>query len=195
MAVEKKRYWTMIVYPESAPENWRDVLDDGHYSWLESPLHDKDVNADGEFKKAHWHILLMFDGPMTDVTPKKIAENINSPIPKAVGSAKGLVRYMIHLDNPEKYQYSKDDIVAHGGAEIEPFFEITNTNRLVILKEISRYVIDNDVKNFVDLVEYAIIENDDWFTIIADKNTLYINKLIDAQWQKGSRNNDTRTRH
>ena len=148
MAVEKKRYWTLIVYPESAPEMWRSVLDDGHYAWIESPLHDRDVNADGEVKKAHWHILVIFDGPMSDVTPKRIAESINAPMPKGVGSAKGLVRYMIHLDNPEKYQYEKSDIVAHGGADVETFFEISMTSRLDILKKISRYVIDNNIVNF-----------------------------------------------
>ena len=40
-----------IVYPESAPSNWRDTLNKTHLRWIESPLHDKDVNADGEVKK------------------------------------------------------------------------------------------------------------------------------------------------
>ena len=47
---------------ESAPENWRDVLDRFHLQWACSPLHDRDVNATGEPKKAHWHILLSFGG-------------------------------------------------------------------------------------------------------------------------------------
>ena len=128
---------------------------------------------------------------MSNVTPNKIAHDVNSPIPKAVGSAKGLVRYMIHLDNPEKYQYEKNEIIGHGGVDIDSFFELTTTNRLEVLKQISRYVIDNNIVNFVNLVEYAISENDDWFTVIADKNTLYINKLIDAQWQKGNIKNGT----
>jgi len=135
--------------------------------------------------------MIVFDGPMSNVTPNKIADDVNSPIPKAVGSAKGLVRYMIHLDNPEKYQYEKNEIIGHGGVDIDSFFELTTTNRLEVLKQISRYVIDNNIVNFVNLVEYAISKNDDWFTVIADKNTLYINKLIDAQWQKGNTKNGT----
>ena len=58
----RARAWTFIVYPESAPENWRDVLDGFHLQWACSPLHDRDVNATGEPKKAHWHILLSFGG-------------------------------------------------------------------------------------------------------------------------------------
>ncbi|MGQ7458465.1 Rep family protein, partial [Streptococcus suis] len=55
--VQKGRDWTFIVYPESAPSNWREILDETHMRWVEFPLHDKDVNADGEIKKPHWHIL------------------------------------------------------------------------------------------------------------------------------------------
>lgn len=40
----KGRDWAFIVYPESAPENWREILDDTHIRWIESPLHDKDFN-------------------------------------------------------------------------------------------------------------------------------------------------------
>lgn len=180
----KKRNWTFIVYPESAPSNWRDILDEEHIQWIESPLHDKDVNPDGEPKKSHWHVLVLFDGPVTVKPVNELAERLNTPIPKSVASARGLVRYMIHLDNPEKYQYSKSEIIGHGGVEVEAYFEMTASNRIDLLKDISAYVMDNNICNFVDLVKYAIENNDDWFTIIADKNTLYLNKLIDAQWHK-----------
>ena len=48
--IVKGRDWTFVVYPESAPENWRTILDETFMRWVESPLHDKDVNADGEIK-------------------------------------------------------------------------------------------------------------------------------------------------
>ena len=35
---EKGRDWTFIVYPESAPENWREILDETHLRWIESPF-------------------------------------------------------------------------------------------------------------------------------------------------------------
>src|SRR5699024_11179639 len=53
---ERTRNWTFVVYPESAPEDWREIIDDLHVPWIESPLHDKDVNPDGEIKKPHWHV-------------------------------------------------------------------------------------------------------------------------------------------
>ena len=59
----KTRNWATVVYPESAPEEWRDILIQIHVPSLVSPLHDKDENPNGEPKKPHYHVLLMYDGP------------------------------------------------------------------------------------------------------------------------------------
>ena len=68
----RARNWSLVVYPESAPENWRDILDDYHIPWVESPLHDKDVNPDGEIKKKRIGILVCFSGK------KKLWANIRN---------------------------------------------------------------------------------------------------------------------
>ncbi|KAA9252434.1 Rep family protein, partial [Streptococcus anginosus] len=48
------RNWSWIVYPDSAPENWRSILDETGEKWIESPLHDKDINeTTNEIKKPH----------------------------------------------------------------------------------------------------------------------------------------------
>lgn len=183
-SVEKGRDWTFILYPESVPDNWREILDETHLRWIESPLHDKDVNADGEIKKAHWHILLSFDGPVTLVAVNKIVLPLNCPEPRKVGSGKGLVRYMIHKDNPEKFQYSFDEIVGHNGADVSSYFELTATNKMMIMKEIVPYIVENKIDNYADFLMIAIEHSDEWFDIAINYNTLAINKLIDAVWQK-----------
>lgn len=180
----KGRDWTFIIYPESAPKNWREILDDTHMKWIESPLHDKDINPDGELKKPHWHVLLTSDGPITDVAVKKIVEPLNAPIPKKVGSARGLVRYMIHLDNPEKYQYSRDEIVGHGGADVESYFELTKTNKISVMKDIVTYIYENEIDNYADFLMICIQKSDEWFDVAINNNTLAINKMIDGIWQK-----------
>ena len=59
---ERKRFlsWTCVIYPESMPENWREILGELMIPWAVSPLHDKDVNPNGEPKKPHRHLLLSF---------------------------------------------------------------------------------------------------------------------------------------
>ena len=112
----RTRTWSFVLYEDSAPENWRDVLDDMHIEWIESPWHDKDVNANGEPKKKHKHILLLFQGKKSYEQIKEITDELQQPIPQRCHNAKALVRYMAHMDNPEKAQYSPSDIRAHGGA-------------------------------------------------------------------------------
>ncbi|GAP05054.1 replication protein [Fructobacillus tropaeoli] len=180
---QKGRDWSFILYPESAPKNWREILDETHMRWVESPLHDKDVNPDGEKKKPHWHILLTADGPITYQAVKKIIEPLNAPIPQKVGSARGLVRYFIHMDNPEKYQYSIDEIVGHSGADVGSYFELTATNRLTVMKDMVQYIYDNDVMNYADFLITCIEKSDDWFSVAINNNTLAINKMIDGVWQ------------
>lgn len=196
MAEKKKlikgRDWTFIVYPESAPENWRDFLNNTHMSWVESPLHDKDKNSDGTIKKAHWHILLRADGPITITAVNNIVKPLNTPIPQKVGSAKGMVRYFAHLDNPEKYQYSENDIIPHNGADIADFFKLSASQSLSCVKEIFKFIKKKEIDNYIDFLDYCIeCGNDEWFDIAINHNTLAINKMLDAMWQKnhGRRSN------
>ena len=114
----RTRNWTIIIYPESAPSNWRDILDEEHIEWVESPLHNKDVNATGEAKKEHYHVLLMFGGVKSYDQVLEFVKPLNCPIPTRCHNAKALVRYMAHLDNPDKYQYNISDIISHGGVDI-----------------------------------------------------------------------------
>lgn len=181
---DKGRDWTFIVYPESAPGNWRTILDETHLRWIESPLHDKDSNGDGEKKKEHYHILLTFDGPVTSNQVNKIVDPLNTPKPKKVGSARGLVRYMAHLDNPEKHQYPIDDIIGHNGADVAEYFKMTATSKLVVMKDMINYIYENRIDNFADFLMICIQESDDWFDVAVNSNTLALNKMIDAVWQK-----------
>lgn len=92
-------------------------------------LYDKDLNPDNTPKKPHWHVMLSSDGPISLKAVTKIVEPLNVPAPQKVGSGCGMIRYFIHLDNPENYQYSRDEIVAHCGADVESYFELTKTNK------------------------------------------------------------------
>lgn len=188
---KRGRNWTMVVYPESAPKDWRSKLDDLHIAWIESPLHDKDTNPDGTIKKAHWHVLLTFEGLKSYSQIKEIADSVHAPIPQRVESARGMVRYMIHMDNPEKYQYKQSDIIGHGGADVESYFALTATNRLDILKDIVLFVRENNITEFADLTFYAIENNSDWFDVIANHNSIFLRNLLSSMRNKDENVNQT----
>ena len=80
----KERHWTFVLYPESAPENWIDFLQQLGLPCAFSPLHDKDINPTGEEKKAHYHVLICFPGPTTYNKVLDITKSLNATIPQRV---------------------------------------------------------------------------------------------------------------
>lgn len=178
----RTRNWTIVLYPESAPKNWRNILDDFHIEWIESPLHDSDINANGEPKKAHWHILLMFGGVKTYEQVKEITDKLNSPIPQRCHNAKAMVRYMAHLDNPDKAHYSVSDIKAHGGVDLAEMLRPSSSERYTLIREMIDYVRKNNILEFQDLMDYAS-ENrfDDWFPLLCDNSAYVVGQYIKSQ--------------
>ena len=175
----RTRSWTFILYPESAPENWRETLDELFIEWVESPLHDKDVDPEGQIKKAHWHILLMFPSVKSYEQVLEITEKLNAPKPEKAMSAKGVVRYMLHLDNPEKYQYDKSELKAHGGADLAELLRPTLSDRYALIKEMIIFIKENDIIEMTQLLDYAIEERfDDWFPLLADNSAYIIGQYI-----------------
>lgn len=175
----RTRNWTFIVYPDSAPENWREILDDFHLEWVESPLHDSDFNATGEPKKSHFHILILFNGNKTYQQVLEITSSINSTIPQQCHNAKSLVRYMAHLDNPEKHQYSQSEIKSHGGVEIADLLKPSASEKYTHINDIIQFIQDNKIVEFKDLVNYARKERyDDWFPLLCDGQTIMLDAYL-----------------
>lgn len=182
---ERTRNWTFVLYPESEPDNWRGILDSYHVPWIESPLHDADVNGDDSEKKAHRHVLIMFDGKKSYEQIKEITDSLNAPIPQKCANAVGLVRYMAHLDNPEKHQYSPLEIVGHCGADVQAYLRPTSGARHALLQEMIVYIEANDIREFSDLTLYAMQErSEDWFPILADNSTVFIDRYIKSRRNK-----------
>lgn len=173
----RARVWTMIVYPESAPKGWKELLDKTHIQWC-CILHDKDVNPDGTKKKAHYHVVLIFEGKKSFNQIKELTDKLNAPVPQKVASLKGMVRYLIHKDNPEKYQYPEENIEAHGGFAYEPYLEMTGSRRREILKEITKYVYKNSIISYTDLLMDAINTNNEWFDVVS-QHKIYFSSLVD----------------
>lgn len=88
------------------------------YSFI---LHDKDLKNDEDLIRPHYHINLIFDnqGYEEFTILHKFASylliNVNCIGVKATNSNKmyEYVRYLIHYDNLEKYQYKIDDILTN----------------------------------------------------------------------------------
>lgn len=179
MADSRTRAWTFVVYPESVRPDWRELLDEMHIQWVESPLHDKDLNGNGEPKKPHIHVLLYFEGVKSYDQVFQITDALNCPIPQRAHDTKALVRYMAHLDNPDKAQYSTNDIVAHGGFDVQKALEPSSSQKHEYIAQMIDWCQTVDCIEYSDLLEYAVLHRpDDWYPLLCDSCTMLMTNYL-----------------
>ena len=175
----KERYWTFVVYPESVVDNWIEQLQQLGLQCAISPLHDKDINANGEVKKPHYHVLLCFNGPTTYNKVASITKSLNGTIPQRVLSCKGMIRYFTHKDNPEKYPYNEEDIKTINGLDIKSFNELTNSQILFIKKEIIKFINQNKINSYFTLVNVYLYDSsmNDFLQVVVNNTIFFINYI------------------
>ncbi|MBR0341765.1 MAG: replication protein [Oscillospiraceae bacterium] len=180
----KKRYWLAVVYPESMPEDWKEKLSETHLPCAVSPLHDKDYNADGEIKKAHYHILLAYDGPTTQRSVASMLAPLNGPLPQGCESVRGAYRYLTHEDNPEKAQYDTKDILLFNGFNPEDYCELTKTEVLSIIRRIQCIVDEQHFCRMSDLGRY-LVDNDmiEEYSVLTT-HTYYLQCYLNGVYQQ-----------
>lgn len=169
----KKRNWAFVVYPESAPSDWIEQLQQRGVVGAISPLHDKDLNATGEPKKAHWHVIVTYEGPTAQSVVERLTELLNAPKPIPLEQVRGYYRYLTHKDNPEKFQYDEKDIQTMNGFSIRDFVEMTKSEVNVKIRIIQKMIREFDFLEYADLLDYLQDEDE-----LADEYDVAINHTI-----------------
>ncbi|MGJ0975994.1 replication protein [Enterococcus faecalis] len=174
------RNWVFIIYPDSAPENWRDIVTNIGVPWAHSPLHDKDVEEYGGAKKPHYHCVIKYPSLKTYRQLLSLTGKLSAPNPQYCESLIGKVRYFLHLDSPHKYQYSKDEIQAFNGFDIELYLKPSKTEKDALLKEARQFISENNITELAELVDYTDLESPSWTRII-NSSTYVINSYITSR--------------
>ena len=188
MAKEKsksrQRTFATVVYPESAPENWLTILDEQHIATFVSPLHDQDLNPDGEPKKTHRHVMIMFDSVKTVEQAREVFDLIGGVGCEQVKTTRGYARYLCHLDNPEKCQYKEDDVICMNGADYPAVIGLS-IDKYKAVKEIIAYCKEKDEDCYADLLEYSAMYRMDWFRVLCDNGTIVVKEYLKSRaWKK-----------
>ena len=180
----KKRNWAFVLYPESAPDDWKDILQETGLQCAISPLHDKDINPDGELKKAHYHIILCYSGPTSFNVVKGLTDLLNQPIPQALEQVKGYYRYLTHKDNPEKAQYNDLDIVTINGFNIADYSDLTRSEVNALKIQIQELIRNKEFYEYSDLMDFLC--DNGMFTEydIACNHTLFFDRYITSRRNK-----------
>lgn len=181
MANVKKRNWAFVLYPESAPVDWRDQLQKTGLQCAVSPLHDRDQNPDGTKKKEHYHVILAYSGPTSYNVVKRLTDSLKQPIPQPLEQVRGYYRYLTHKDNPEKVHYDEKDITFINGFNIQDFVELTRRETDAIKKTLLGYIRAIGIFEYCDFID-AVEQEDDpsWFDV-ASNNTMFFERYISSR--------------
>lgn len=190
MANEKKedrrsRNWVIVFYPESAPENYDEIIRGWRIKAFLSPLHAADQNADGAEKKPHFHLMLLFAGKKSVGQVQELSDQLSGVKVLedfcVVRDTRAMARYLTHMDNPEKAQYSARDVVCYGGADYLEYVE-TVSDVTVMLNQITEFCIRSGCMSLATLNVYADRIRPDWSRVIHHHTVYIINMLKSIQW-------------
>ena len=185
-AGKRARAWWGVLYPESAPENWREMIANDLVETLISPLHDKDVLPDGTAKKPHYHVLVSFKNPTTREsaaeTMKRWGVVVQEHWPKPgepdsfkVKDFRQAARYLCHLDQADKHRYSTNDVVSIGAIDY-PSLVMSAGDEDEMLDEIFEAMDTYLLDSYPKVVRFARKEHPEWKSIIYRKHTRAISE-------------------
>lgn len=191
MKKEKRtRNWSTIIYPRqteqdetTCPDNWADILGELGVKCAVSPLHDKDVNGDGTPKKPHRHVLVAFEGVKSREQAVELFDRIGGVGAEPVNSLYGMTRYLTHMDNPEKAQYSTVDVLTFGGFEYRRYAstkEDEEKETVGHIGEIMEIVQNNLIYGFSDVAEILMTERPELFTVFR-KNPYFFAQYLKSK--------------
>jgi hypothetical protein len=178
--IVKGRNFATVVYVDSAPVNWQDLLAENFIPAFISPYHDKDLDPTGDPKKPHYHVMIMFDGPVVQDQARSIFSLIGGVGCEMIKSLRGYARYLCHLDNPDKVQYSVDDVRSFCGADYHGVIGLA-VDKYVAIQEMIDFCESRDIFSFYHLVLYARSERFDWFRILCDSGAVMMRNYIKSR--------------
>lgn len=160
---DRSRVWAFEIYPESVDPEWKTYLAESLIHSYISPLHDKDVDPDGEKKTPHYHIMLMYD---TVQYPHQVMQDI-------IDIASGGVGGCNIIENFEDHKLI--DIVPIKGSSKKKWQGISNYGKSfgVVVKITSksgmaRYLchLDNADKYQYDVNDVTVLGKQDYLDTI-----------------------------
>ena len=108
----RSKSFNLVLYPEW--DNYSDILSHlkrEHSVFLGMITHDKDVNDEGLPKKEHTHVVVRYENQIwSTALCKRIGLPHHYKLIENTGNFRKSVRYLVHIDHPNKFQYDIDDV-------------------------------------------------------------------------------------
>lgn len=160
------RVWAGIFYPESTKPDWQKILQDNMIPAAISPLHDNDLYTDGDKKgqkkKPHYHIVFRFSSVKSysqvwDILKLMALDPAHCPPPeRPYSDIDRLCQYLVHRNDPDKAQYSTQDIVCTGGFDVARYFRLHGESERLAFEALMSFIKDRNIVEYWILMEILI---------------------------------------
>ena len=176
--MEKAYKWAFLVYPDSAPYEWKKILKETQIKIAISPLH-QPSEGKGE-DKIHYHVICDFEGQKTQSQVNKLSKSVNGTNAFTLISPIGYYEYLIHKNDIDKEQFPEGfKAIEHmNGFDVETFQQVEKKDKLeeysYILIEVIR---EENIFEFGRLVDYCY-ENDMELLKELRKHSYFYNSYI-----------------
>lgn len=182
---ERSSKWALIVYPDSAPSDWKQLLKLSLVSFAVSPLHSPDPDGSGDERKQHWHVLMDFDSLKSAEQVKKITFLTNGTNPQIVNNPSGYYQYMIHFNDPDKEQFNDgfEAIEQFNGFNGDKYEKYSEKQLDAIFTDIINIIDENNITEYSQLVNLVVnpeYDKQDYLRIIRH-NTIFFNSYISSR--------------
>lgn len=189
------RWWEIVAWHDSIYSDWVE-------RWRRRPdvrglavWHDMDVRdaVTGELKKKHLHIMagdshgrkwscrqaLRFARDVFGLRPVK-----DDKLVRPIKSPSGYALYLTHANAPAKFQYSRDAVMAFGGADLDSVIGVVDNERSV-LSDIYAWIDDfyecyGVVPAFAAVVRYANALKPAWARLLASSRGRVVRSYLQS---------------
>lgn len=134
----------------------------------------------GDEKKPHYHVGIDWGAHKTLAQTRAFLNPENwggpdyYPYVEPMLSKSGFVRYLIHKDNPEKYQYQLEECLALCGASLDAMNAMSDEERIETTKQLFAFAKKKHYTEFAQLVNESIERGDNsMFQMLYDKPSFY----------------------
>lgn len=184
--------WLAMVYPESAPADWLTYLRQIGLKFAVSPLHDKDIwlsdgdgHKKGDFKKAHYHVLVVYKNTTTLSNIKSFFKYCNTQRIIKCADPQGSINYWPHDEDDlslGKALYDPDEIKFYNEFSLAEAAVIKDEEEDEIVFAIKKIIKEHEFTEYSQLDDYLELEQS-WPELhrYCRRHTLYLNAYIKSR--------------
>lgn len=123
------------------------------------PIWENVVPKVGDKKKAHVHVVFKFAGVRTGQYLSELMEDFGLEIGRwrwqKVESLDALIRYLVHMDDPDKAQYSPMMIIGCGGIDLSALTQTNTEIRIRTLMTVQKHIEEHKITSYHVLCKWA----------------------------------------